>query len=165
MSILMHRLQKHGRLLGKILAILLAIAIPILLLLQRMDFVRLGFPRPVTFKAYETLQTTKEKARRGEVWFKIWSYNNALWVYTDVLFGESPKKMSRHDWGRMPIKEPELKKVDLMLYRVAVCLSQLNKRREGIHICEQFEARFPDSKYLKDVQKLRKELVARRLPG
>ena len=163
MSILLYRLRKHGQVVAKILAALLILSIPLVLLLQRTDFVQLGISPPITFRTYDRLKSRKEKMRRGEVWFKISAYKNALWVYTNILFDEEPRSIKRYDWGRIPLIGAEQPKTDLMLYRLCVCLSELNKRREGINICNQFEDHFPESPYAKKIQDLRKQLVARQL--
>lgn len=163
MSILLYRLRKRGGLLLKILIGLVIASLPVLLLLQRIDFVRLGVAPLITFKTYKTLGTRKEKMRRGEVWFKIWAYRNALYVYTDMVFGYTPDRIKRYEWGQVPMKDSELPKTDLMLYRIGVCLSELNQRREAMAICNQFEDNFPDSPYIQAVRKLYQELVARQL--
>lgn len=163
MSILLYRLRKRGALLFKILIGLFIASIPGLLLLQRMDFVRLGIAPPVKIKTYSTLETRREKMRRGEIWFKMWAYSNARYVYTDILFGCPPEKIKRYEWGQVPLQNTDQPRADLALYRLCICLSQLNQRVEGIALCDQFESEFSDSSYLDEVRRLRQELVARQL--
>lgn len=154
---------KRAKRLLKVLIGLVVVIAPILVMLGRMDLIEVGGASVIRLKTYDTLYTRKEKKRRGDVWFKIWAYNSALAVYTDLLFEKDVDTLPRQDYGRLDLLDKEEPDADMMFYRWCVCLSKLNKRKEGLAACSQFDDEFPDSPLRGEIEKLRRDLQARQL--
>ena len=155
---------RRAKIILKIIIILAILAIPFVVLLKRADMIEFGGPMIIKFKPYETLNQ-QEKIRRAGVWYKFGSYRNAVEIYTELLFGVKFRELRHSEYGNLPLVDPDMRRVDLMFYRWCMCLSKLNKRRQGMAACSQFLEleQFEKSKCRAQVEKLRKELVGRQL--